>query len=163
MCHLSGGAGSVLHATAIQAGNGPGGYCWRGLGMRNGISGGSCYHADLWYAVLTGTMDAGVDVLHEHHRFSGGNTVLNGIAAPGPWKPVCLRRIGGDHYLWGDYEPGLGTYVDQRGQRKDHPDLLIAGFPMDCVQAMAIWLFLWFGAERMPEKLDRIKVKYGLV
>lgn len=39
----------------------------------------------------------------------------------------------------------------------------IAGFPMDCVQAMAIWLFLWFGAERMPEKLDRIKVKYGLV
>ena len=39
----------------------------------------------------------------------------------------------------------------------------ISGFPMDCVQAAATWLFLWFGAEPMLEKLDRIKVKYGLV
>ena len=39
----------------------------------------------------------------------------------------------------------------------------ITGFPMDCVQAAATWLFLWFGAEPMLEKLDRIKVKYGLV
>lgn len=38
----------------------------------------------------------------------------------------------------------------------------ITGFPMDCVQAAATWLFLWFGAEPMLEKLDRIKVKYGL-
>ena len=39
----------------------------------------------------------------------------------------------------------------------------ISGFPLDCVQAVATWLFLWFGAEPMLEKLDRIKVKYGLV
>lgn len=39
----------------------------------------------------------------------------------------------------------------------------ISGFPMDCIQAAATWLFLWFGAEPMLEKLDRIKVKYGLV
>lgn len=39
----------------------------------------------------------------------------------------------------------------------------ISGFPMDCVQAAATWLFLWFAAEPMLEKLDRIKVKYGLV
>ena len=39
----------------------------------------------------------------------------------------------------------------------------ITGFTMDCVQAAATWLFLWFGAEPMLEKLDRIKVKYGLV
>ncbi len=39
----------------------------------------------------------------------------------------------------------------------------IAGFPMDCVQAAATWVFLWFAAEPMLEKLDRIKVKYGLV
>ncbi len=40
---------------------------------------------------------------------------------------------------------------------------LIAGFPIDCIQAAATWLFLWFAAEPMLEKLDRIKVKYGLV
>ena len=39
----------------------------------------------------------------------------------------------------------------------------ITGFPLDCVHAAATWLFLWFTAEPMLEKLDRIKVKYGLV
>lgn len=39
----------------------------------------------------------------------------------------------------------------------------ISGFPMDCIHAAATWIFLWFGAEPMLEKLDRIKVKYGLV
>ena len=37
------------------------------------------------------------------------------------------------------------------------------GFPMDCVHAAATWLFLWFAAEPFLEKLDRIKVKYGLI
>jgi len=39
----------------------------------------------------------------------------------------------------------------------------ITGFPVDCVHAAATWIFLWFAAEPMLEKLDRIKVKYGLV
>ena len=39
----------------------------------------------------------------------------------------------------------------------------VSGFPMDCVHASATWLFLWFAAEPFLEKLDRIKVKYGLV
>ena len=39
----------------------------------------------------------------------------------------------------------------------------ISGFPMDCIHAAATWLFLWFAAEPMLEKLDRIKVKYGLI
>lgn len=38
----------------------------------------------------------------------------------------------------------------------------LSGFPMDCVHAAATWLFLWFAAEPMLEKLDRIKTKYGL-
>lgn len=39
----------------------------------------------------------------------------------------------------------------------------ITGFPMDCVQAFSTAFFLYFMAEPMIEKLDRIKVKYGLV
>ena len=39
----------------------------------------------------------------------------------------------------------------------------VTGLPFDCIQAAATWLFLFFGAEPMLEKLDRIKVKYGLV
>lgn len=38
----------------------------------------------------------------------------------------------------------------------------LTGFPMDCVHAAATAIFLWFISEPMLEKLDRIKVKYGL-
>ena len=34
---------------------------------------------------------------------------------------------------------------------------------MDCVHAFATALFLWFGAEPMLEKLERVKTKYGLL
>ena len=39
----------------------------------------------------------------------------------------------------------------------------IQGFPMDLVHAVSTVVFLYFGAEPMLEKLDRIKVKYGLI
>ena len=39
----------------------------------------------------------------------------------------------------------------------------VTGFPMDCVHAIATVFFIWVAAEPMLEKLDRIKVKYGLV
>ena len=38
-----------------------------------------------------------------------------------------------------------------------------SGFPVDLVHACATALTLWFMAEPMLEKMDRIKVKYGLV
>lgn len=37
-----------------------------------------------------------------------------------------------------------------------------AGFPMDCIHAAATWFFLWIAAEPMLEKLERVKIKYGL-
>lgn len=39
----------------------------------------------------------------------------------------------------------------------------VTGFPMDLVHAAATVIILWFAALPMLEKLDRIKVKYGLV
>ena len=39
----------------------------------------------------------------------------------------------------------------------------MTGFPMDCVHAAATVFFLLVLAEPMLEKLDRIKIKYGLV
>ena len=39
----------------------------------------------------------------------------------------------------------------------------VTGFPMDCVHAAATAFFLWIAAEPMLEKLDRIKLKYGLM
>jgi len=39
----------------------------------------------------------------------------------------------------------------------------ITGFPVDCVHAAATALTLWFAGIPMLEKLERIKLKYGLV
>ena len=39
----------------------------------------------------------------------------------------------------------------------------VTGFPMDLVHGAATAFFLWFLSQPMLEKLDRIKVKYGLV
>lgn len=39
----------------------------------------------------------------------------------------------------------------------------VSGFPMDLIHALATVIFLMLGAEPMLEKLDRIKVKYGLI
>ena len=39
----------------------------------------------------------------------------------------------------------------------------ISGLPMDLIHAAATVIFLLIAAEPMLEKLDRIKVKYGLV
>lgn len=38
----------------------------------------------------------------------------------------------------------------------------VTGLPMDCVHALSTALFLWFAAEPMLEKLERVKKKYGL-
>ena len=39
----------------------------------------------------------------------------------------------------------------------------ITGVPADAVHALATAMFLWFLSEPMLEKLDRVKVKYGLI
>ena len=39
----------------------------------------------------------------------------------------------------------------------------LTGVPVDLVRAAATFFFLWVAAEPMLEKLDRVKVKYGLV
>lgn len=39
----------------------------------------------------------------------------------------------------------------------------ITGLPMDLIHAFGTVLFIMFAAEPMLEKMDRIKVKYGLV
>lgn len=40
---------------------------------------------------------------------------------------------------------------------------LVSGFPVDLVHAAATVLYLWLFSEAMLEKLDRIKVKYGIL
>ena len=39
----------------------------------------------------------------------------------------------------------------------------LTGLPMDCVHGASTAFFLWIAAEPMLEKLERIKIKYGLI
>lgn len=40
---------------------------------------------------------------------------------------------------------------------------LLAGLPVDLIHAVSTAFFLWFISEPMIDKLERIKVKYGLI
>ena len=40
---------------------------------------------------------------------------------------------------------------------------MVTGLPADAVHAASTVFFLWFLSETMLEKLDRVKVKYGLI
>lgn len=40
---------------------------------------------------------------------------------------------------------------------------IVTGFPMDIIHGLATFVFLYFCAEPLLEKLDRIKTKYGLI
>ena len=39
----------------------------------------------------------------------------------------------------------------------------LVGFPFDIIHALSTAFFLWFLAEPLTDKLERIKVKYGLI
>ena len=63
----------------------------------------------------------------------------------------------------GNHEPAAALIWAGELNGKILLSYYISGFPLDCVHAAATWIFLWFSAGPMLEKLDRIKVKYGLV
>lgn len=41
--------------------------------------------------------------------------------------------------------------------------IYISGVPVDLVHASSTFIFLWLGAKPLLEKLQRIKIKYGLL
>lgn len=117
--------------------------------------------------------------------------VSNMMLSQGPWTPWQMFALGtvgllaGVLYRWGLLSRGRwglclfgaaasvavygGIMNFQSALTWSHEltggillSYYLAGLPMDCIQAAATWVFLWFGAEPMLEKLDRVKAKYGL-
>ena len=122
----------------------------------------------VWTNVLTGT---------PMQFFIGGSTLISmgiiGFLAGVLFRKGWLRRSRGALAVFG----GIITFVIYGaimnpvsaliyGAEMNWQTLLtyyVTGFPMDCVHACATVIFLLLLAEPMLEKLDRIKVKYGLV
>ena len=118
--------------------------------------------------------------------------VSNIMFGQGPWTPWQMFAMGMIGYLAGvlfrkgvlrrSRLPlcifgGLATLLIYGGLMNpaavmmyyDHPTWLmflsayLLGFPFDLIHASATVIFLWLIAQPMLEKLDRIKVKYGLI
>ncbi len=118
--------------------------------------------------------------------------VSNFFFGQGPWTPWQMFAIGVIGYLAGVLFKkgflsttrgslcvfgGLGTIVIYGGimnpasvimwQAKPTAEMLISsyamGLPFDIIHAAATVFFLWFAAGPMIEKLERIKVKYGII
>ena len=121
--------------------------------------------------VIAMTIISGVAFGGETGFLVGAMTMLasNVMFSQGPWTPWQMFAVG----IFGALSAILiyGGIMNPASALMWAPELnwkviltyYVTGFPFDCIQAAATWLFLWFAAEPMLEKLDRIKVKYGLV
>ena len=115
----------------------------------------------------------------------------NVLFGQGPWTPFQMFAMGLIGFLAGvSFQKGLlragraplaifgavsvvlvyGDIMNPASAILYQPNLSLSvlkayyltGFPFDLVHAAATALFLWFGAEPMLEKLERVKRKYGL-
>ena len=115
----------------------------------------------------------------------------NVLFGQGPWTPFQMFAMGLIGFLAGvSFQKGLlragraplaifgavsvvlvyGGIMNPASAILYQPNLILSvlkayyltGFPFDLVHAAATALFLWFGAEPMLEKLERVKRKYGL-
>ena len=121
-----------------------------------------------------------------------GGFVSNFFFGHGPWTPWQMFAFGIIGFLGGIlFKKGflrktkaslsvfgfLATLVIYGGimnpasvimaQSKITPEMIyasyIAGLPLDLIHALSTAFFLWFIAEPMTDKLERIKIKYGLI
>lgn len=120
-------------------------------------------HAGLQCPVYTGAVDTVADVLYGHHRFPCGGIVPERLAAPQQGVAVRVRCVCSHRDLWRHYEPRLGAHVVGGAEHRGYLNLLSLRLPNGLHPCRGERTVLWFGAEPMLEKLDRIKVKYGLV
>ena len=121
-----------------------------------------------------------------------GGFVSNFFFGQGPWTPWQMFSFGIIGFLGGIlFKKGfirktktslsvfgfLSTLIIYGGimnpasiimaQSKITPEMIyssyIAGLPLDLIHALSTAFFLWFISEPMTDKLERIRIKYGLI
>ena len=96
--------------------------------------------------------------------FLAGRAVPQRLAAPQPGRSVrCSAASSPSSSTAAIMNPVSALIYGAEMNWQTLLTYYITGFPMDCVHACATVIFLLLLAEPMLEKLDRIKVKYGLV
>ncbi|MBO5867770.1 MAG: ECF transporter S component, partial [Oscillospiraceae bacterium] len=72
-------------------------------------------------------------------------------------------KMGGTAKIWVRNPAAALMYNSQSINWEMLKGYYVTGLPMDLIHAAATVIFIMLAAEPMLEKLDRIKVKYGLV
>ena len=103
------------------------------------------------------------DVRHGHYWLPCGRAVQKRMAPSHESVPCRVRRVHRSHHIRRYYEPRR-RYDDIERSLKWETLLAcyITGLPMDLVHGFGTAIFLMIAAEPMLEKMDRIKVKYGI-
>ena len=82
----------------------------------------------------------------------------------GTLKPIVGEEIQNGQLLIDDNGKiaAIGAHVDAYDQLNIIKSYYLTGVPIDLVRAIGTFFFLWLGAEPMLEKLDRVKLQYGM-
>ncbi|MBQ7625104.1 MAG: ATP-binding cassette domain-containing protein [Clostridia bacterium] len=95
--------------------------------------------------------------------FLAGVLFRKGVLARSKWELSLFGALSAIFIYGGIMNPASALMYSAGINKNVLLTYYVTGFPMDCVHAFATALFLWIAAEPMLKKLDRIKVKYGIV
>ena len=121
------------------------------------------YHADLQHVYGAGPLDTLADVCLWHDRISGRDPVPEGDFKSQEVRSLYLRIFKCLFNLWRHYESCQHPDVLRIYYKKQPDRLLHFRRPVDLVHAASTVIFLWLLSRPLLEKLERIKVKYGLI
>ena len=77
---------------------------------------------------------------------------------------LCIFGFIATFVIYGGIMNPASVIIYQANPTKDMIiSAYIAGIPLDLIHAFSTAFFLWFISEPMTDKLERIKVKYGLI
>ena len=95
--------------------------------------------------------------------FLAGVIFQKGILKKNRWE-LCLFGFLSVFIIYGGIMDAATVAIWQQNLTKEMLlTNIISGIPFNLVHAGGTVLFLWFAAEPMCEKIERIKVKYGLI
>ena len=134
------------------------------LGAQNGIPGGGLDHAAVQLPVWAGALDTLADGCHgAGPAFSAGALFHSGLLRR-TRGALCAFGALAAIFLYGALMSAQSALLWMQGLNVGILiSYLLAGLPMDAVQAAATVVFLWCFSGPVLEKLERMKLKYGLL
>ena len=124
---------------------------------------GSTDNAFVKHNAWAGPVDSVADVCRRNNRFFGGSAIQKRTFLPQQNTALRVRFVATVVIYGVIMNISSAVMAHAPMNFETITTYLALGFPFDIVHGLSTVAFLFFGAEPILEKLDRVKTKYGLL